>query len=53
MGNILSTLGNECCCIYCKCCRRCCKDRCLTEEEKVQIIYDKIRITEEIWDAQV
>ena len=51
MGNILSTLRNECCCIYSKCCR-CCKDRCLTEEERIQIIYDQIS-SQEIWDTQV
>ena len=52
MGNVLSTLRNECCCIYSKFCRCCCKDRCLTEEERIQIIYDEIS-SQEIWDTQV
>ena len=52
MGNVLSTLTQEfsfCCCKYCRCC---CKERCLTEQEKIQIIYDKISL-DEIWDSQV
>ena len=55
MGNVLSTLRQECCfccCKYCKYCRCFCKEKCLTEQEKIQIIYDKIRL-EEIWDSQV
>ena len=50
MGNVLSTLKRECCSY---CCRCCCKDRCLTEQEKIQIIYDQIRFDEDIWDSQV
>jgi len=55
MGNVLSTLKQgccNCCCIYCSRFRCCCKDKCLTEQEKIQIIYDKIK-TEDIWDATV
>ena len=55
MGNVLSTLRQECCfccCKCCKCCRCCCKEKCLTEQEKIQIIYDKIR-SEDIWDSTV
>ena len=59
MGNVLSTLRQEfcvccsrCCSRCCKRCRCCCKEKCLTEEEKIQIIYDKIR-SEDIWDSQV
>lgn len=55
MGNVLSTLKQgccNCCCVYCSRFRCCCKDKCLTEQEKIQIIYDKIR-TEDIWDATV
>ena len=56
MGNILSTLRRECCfccCEYCKRFRCCCKDRCLTEQERIQIIYDQIKSDEEIWGSQV
>lgn len=55
MGNVLSTLKQgfcNCCCVYCSRFRCCCKDKCLTEQEKIQIIYDKIK-TEDIWDATV
>ncbi len=54
MGNVLSKLANKskkccrCCCIFCRC-RFCCG---LTQEEKIQQIYDQIR-TEDIWDCQV
>ncbi len=51
MGNILSKINNTCLCC-CKRCRCCCKSYCLTEEEKIQIIYDKIR-TDDIWDATI
>lgn len=56
MGNVLSTLRQEfcvCCSRCCKRCRCCCKDRCLTEQERIQIIYDQIKSDEEIWDSQV
>ena len=52
MGNVLSTLRQDCCFCCCKYCRCCCKERCLTEQEKIQIIYDKISL-DEIWDSQV
>lgn len=50
MGNVLSKLC--CCCKYCKSFRCCFKSHCLTEEEKIQIIYDKINL-QDIWDSQV
>ena len=51
MGNVLSKL-KKLCCENCKTLRCCCKDRCLTEEERIQIIYDQIS-SQEIWDTQV
>ena len=55
MGNVLSTLRQDikfCCCKCCKRCRCCCKERCLTEEEKIQIIYDQIKM-DDIWEATI
>lgn len=51
MGNVLSKLNNACICC-CKSCRCCCKSHCLTEQEKIQIIYDQIN-TDDIWDSTI